>query len=212
MSNLPISTSASQPPSGPGGLPWPPDLPDGLPARLRVLQLTDADAVSHGLVDGTPLGRATDDAMRCCLDLVASTARAIDPHAQLRYAASSQTATHHLGVLTADPNNVWAIRRGLDGADGALLEELTQLIQFRRLASQPGHRRPAPHASLVILVAQDRAYAPAVRQLRLLGVPTWLLVPGRYVSAALYTAACSVSFIGPHRPWSASASRPKEYT
>ena len=153
--------------------------------------------------------------MRCCLDLVASTARAIDPHAQLRYAASSQTATHHLGVLTADPNNVWAIRRGLDGADGALLEELTQLIQFRGQAGQPAWAPAAlaPHASLVILVAQDRAYAPAVRQLRLLGgtrLDCWCRA--RYVSAALDTAACSVSFIGPHRPWSASASRPKEYT
>lgn len=38
----------------PVALPWPPELPDGLPARPRVLQLTDADAVSHGLVDGTP--------------------------------------------------------------------------------------------------------------------------------------------------------------
>lgn len=202
MSNLPISVSATCPTGRPGGLPWPPDLPDGLRFPLRVLQLTDADAVSRGLVDGTALSRATDDAMRSCLDLVASTARAIDPHAQLRYAGSSQTAAHHLGVLTADPNNVWVIRRGLDGADEALLEELTQLIQRRRLAIRPGHRHPAQHASLVILVAQDHAYAPAVRELRLLGIPTWLLVPGRYVAAALYSAACSVSFIGPQGPQS----------
>ena len=49
----------------------------------------------------------------------------------------------------------------------------------------------------MILVAQDHIFAPAVRRLRLLGVPTWLLVPGHRVAAELYTAACAVTSIGP---------------
>ena len=41
-------------------LPYPPELPDGLPARPRVLQLTNADDVSRGLADGTRRDRASD--------------------------------------------------------------------------------------------------------------------------------------------------------
>ena len=53
----------------------------------------------------------------------------------------------------------------------------------------------------MILVGKDKIYAPPVRQLRLLGIPTWLIVPGRLPAASLYRAACAVSFIGPASAW-----------
>ena len=195
------SAAAAYPgePTHPVALTWPPELPDGLPRRPRVLQLTDADAVSHGLVDDSPRERASNHEMRSCLDLVHATATAIDPHSRVRCAASTRTATHHLDILTASSGNTWMIRRGLDGADQALLEELTDLIGARTTATRPRRKRAARLADLVILVGQDGAYANAVRQLRLLSVPTWVLCPGFYIAAELYTAACAVSFIGPRR-------------
>jgi hypothetical protein len=102
-------------------------------------------------------------------------------------------------ILTASANNRWAVRRGLDGADKALLEELHHLIDVRLIATRPARKCPGRPADLVILVAQDHIYAPAVRQLRLLGIPCWLLVPGHLVAADLYSAACAVTFIGPRR-------------
>ncbi len=181
-------------------LPYPPELPDGLPARPRVLQLTNADAVSRGLADGTPRDRASNQEVRACLELVRATARAIDPRARIVCVASSATATRHLDVMTASGGNTWLVRRGLDGADPALLEELDLLTDIHRMLHQPGRRRPARPAGpaeLVILVAQDRIFAGSVRRLRLLGVPTWLLVPGRSVARELFTAACAVTFVGP---------------
>ena len=186
-------------PTPPVALPWPPELPDGLPRRLRVLQLIDADAVSRGLVDGTPRERASNHEMRRCLDLVHATATAIDPRARTRCAASTETATHHLDILTAAGNNCWTVRRGLDGADQVLLEELTGLINARTTAAWPGRKRAAQPVGLVILVGQDGIYARSVRRLRLLGCPTWLLVPGYYVAATLYSVATAVEFIGPRR-------------
>ena len=108
-----------------------------------------------------------------------ATATLLDPHARIRCAVSTETATHHLDVLTAAGNNLFAIRRGLGGADWVLLEELADLIDARTIATRPGRKRPARLADLVILVAEDGIYAPPVMQLRLLGIPTWLLVPGR---------------------------------
>ncbi len=183
----------------PDPLPYPPELPDGLCRQPRVLKLTDADAVSHGLADGSPRDRTSNEQMRSCLELVCATARAIDPRSRVRCAASTETATHHLDVLTASSNNLWAVRRGLDGADKALLEELHHLIGLRLIATRPGRKHPGPTADLVILVAQDHIYAPAIRQLRLLGIPCWLLVPGHFVAADLYSAACAVTFIGPRQ-------------
>jgi hypothetical protein len=183
-------------PGEPGTLPWPQELPGGL-RHCRVLQLTDADAVSHGLADGTSRERASDDAVRSCLALVHATAKALDPHARIRCAASSRTAVHHLDVLTSSANNQWAIRRGLDGADYALLEELTHLIDTRMIVARRRPRQLGGIVELVILVGQDRIYADAVRRLRLLGIPTWLVVPGRLVAASLYSAASAASFIGP---------------
>ena len=49
----------------------------------------------------------------------------------------------------------------------------------------------------MILVGQDGIYAPPVRRLRLLGIPTWLLVPGRSAATSLYRASSAVSYIGP---------------
>jgi hypothetical protein len=189
-------------PAVPAGVPYPdalalpPELPDGL-CHPRVLLLTDADSVSHGLVHGAPLNRASDDAVRDCLGIVRATTRSIDPRARIRYASSSATAIHHLGVLTAVENNEWSIHRGLNGADKALLEELNTLIKARMLATWPGRKGPGQLVDLVIFVGKDHAYAPAVRQLRLLGAPTWLIVPGRFVSAQLYSAATAVTFLGP---------------
>jgi hypothetical protein len=198
MKKRPVAASAA-PLVPPTLLPHPPELPDGLCRQPRVLLLTDADAVSRGLVDGTSRGRASNQQVRSCLELVYATARAIDSRSRVRCAASSATATHHLDVLTASANNLWTVRRGLDGADKALLEELHHLIDVRLIATRPGRKHPGRTADLVILVAQDHIYAPAVRQLRLLGVPCWLLVPGHFVAADLYSAACAVTFIGPRR-------------
>ena len=184
----------------PAALPLPPELPDGLARRPRVLQLIDMDGVSHGLADGTSLGRASDREVRRCLDVVRATACALDPQSRLRCAASTATASYHLDVLTASGNNQWSIRRGLDGADRALLEEMSDLIDARMIATGPGRKRTARTADLVILVGQDHIYAPPVRRLRLLGIPTWVMVPGRLVAASLYACSCAVSFLGPDLP------------
>ncbi len=191
---------------GPGKLmsrriaePVPPELP-GLPARPRVLQLTDGDCVSHGLADGTCRQRASDQEVRSCLDRVHATARLLDPHARIRCAVSTETRggpIYHLAVLAAARNNLFTIRRGLDGADWALLEELADLIDVRMVATRPGRKRSAQVADLVILVGQDGIYAPPVRRLRLLGIPTWLLVPGRSAATSLCRASYAVSYIGP---------------
>lgn len=178
--------------------PLPPELP-GLPARPRVLQLTDGDCISHGLADGTGRGRASDQEVRSCLAQVHAAAALLDPHARIRCAISTETATHHLDVLTTARNNLFTIRRGLDGAGQALLEELADLIEARMIATRPGRRRPAWLADLVILVARDGIYAPPVVQLRLLGIPTWLLVPGLSAAASLRSACCAVSYVGPSR-------------
>jgi hypothetical protein len=186
------------PVSGQTALPVPPELP-GLPPRPRVLQLTDGDCVSHGLADGTSRQRASDQEVRSCLGRVHATTTLLDPHAWIRCAVSTETAARHLDVLTTSGNNLFTIRRGIDGADWALLEELTDLIDARTVATRPGRKRPARLADLVILVGKDKIYAPAVRQLRLLGIPTWLIVPGRLPATSLYRAACAVSFVGPCR-------------
>jgi hypothetical protein len=178
--------------------PLPPELP-GLPPRPRVLQLTDGDCVSHGLADGTGSDRAAAQEVRSCFDKVHTNATLLDPNARIRCAISTETATHHLDVLTTARNNLFTIRRGLDGVGQALLEELTDLIQARMIATRPGRKRPTWLADLVILVAQDGIYAPPVIQLRLLGIPTWLLVPGLSAAASLRSACCAVSYVGPGR-------------
>ena len=187
-------------PARPATLPLPPELPAGLPRNPRVLQLTDGDCVSYGLADGAPLGRASDQAMRLCLNLARATARALDPQSRVRCAASITTATYHLDVLTASGCDQWSVRRGPGGADQAVLEEMNDLIDARLAAAGPTRKRPIQHADLVILVARDGIYAPPVRRLRLLGIPTWLLVPGRLVADSLYSCSCAVSFLGPEPP------------
>jgi hypothetical protein len=178
-------------------LPYPPELPHGLPVRPRVLQLTDADAVSHGLAEGTPRDRASNQEVRACLELVQATARVIDPRARVVCAASSATATRHLDIMAASGGNTWVVRRGRAGADRVLLEELDHLTDLHSASSRSGRHRPAGPANLVILVAQDPVFVRSIRRLRLLGVPTWLLVPGRQVARELFTTACAVTFIGP---------------
>lgn len=181
-------------------LPLPPDLPAELPDRPRVLLLIDADSVSWGLADSPASGRASDLQMQRCLDVAEATARALDPLARARYAASSKTAAYHLDVLTAAGNGTWSIRRGRGGADQVLLEELNDLIEARLLATRPRRPRSPRLADLVILVAADHLYAPPIRQLRLLQIPTWLMVPGRFPAASLCCSSCAVSFLGPQHP------------
>jgi hypothetical protein len=193
------ATTYTEEPARVAALPLPPELPAGLNPHPRVLQLIDADAVSHGLACGG-FSRASDQKVQHCLEVVQATARSLDPLARARYAASSKTAAHHLSVLIASGNSTWSIRRGLGGADQVLLEELNALIEGRLLATRPYRARPARLADLVLLVAADHIYAAAVRQLRLLGVPTWLISPTRFVAASLYSSACAVSFLRPEHP------------
>jgi hypothetical protein len=112
-------------------------------------------------------------------------------------------------VLSASENNQWTIRRGLDGADQVLLEEMNDLISARLIATRPGRKRPARHTDLVILAGQDHIYAPPVRRLRLLGIPTWLVVPRCRVAASLYSSSCAVSFVGPDIPYLATCGQTK---
>jgi hypothetical protein len=181
----------------PGALPLPQGLP-GLPPRPRVLQLIDGDCVSHGMAGWRRLesGRASDRQMCRCLARLHATAKLLDPRARVLCAVSKETAAFHIDVLFATRNNSFTIRRGLNGADWALLEELNDLISACRVASRPGRRRPVRTADLVILVGNDKIYAAAVTKLRGLGTPTWLVVPGRQAGAALSDASCAVSFIG----------------
>ena len=165
-----------------------------------MLQLINLDGVSRGLADGTRLGRASDRDVQMCLGIVQATARELDPQSRVRCAASTATAAYHLDVLTASGNNEWLVRRRLDDVDQALIEEMADLIDARLIATGPGRGRPARQADLVILVGQDHIYAPPVRRLRLLGIPTWLMVPGRFVAASLYACSCAVSFLGPDTP------------
>jgi hypothetical protein len=206
----PTAAQAGEPARPANALTLHPDLPPGLASRPRVLLLIDTDAVSWGVAGSTASGRASDLQVRRYLDVVQATARALDPQARARHAASSKTAAHHLDVLTSSGNGTWSIRRGRDGADQVLLEELNDLIEARILATRPRRPRSARLADLVILVAADHIYAPAVRQLRFLKVPTWLIVPGQFVAASLYSCSCAVSFLGPERPDSHIQRRPAE--
>ena len=72
-------------------LPWPAYLPDEL-NQPRVAQLTSAVALSHGLSDGTALGRAAYEVVRSCSRLVQTATKALNPQARTRCAASSKTA------------------------------------------------------------------------------------------------------------------------
>lgn len=178
-----------------GVLPFPAELP-ALPGSPRLLVLGDMDALSHGLAEGSGCGRASDVRVWAVLEQVMLTISGLGPRkCPVRWAASSATARYHLDLMTRSANNVWSIRRGLDGADYVLLEELEQLTAAMISANHGKHAgRPA---DLVILIALDHIYAPAIRRLRLLGVPTWLLQPGRFIAADLYKAAAAVSRLTP---------------
>jgi hypothetical protein len=172
-------------------------LPEGIPENPRVMRLIDLDGVSHGLARG---GRASNQDVQLLLDSVQATARMLDPQSLVRVAASTATAAYHLDVLMASGNNQWSIRRGLNGADRVLLEEMNDLINSRKIATRPGHKRPARHAELLILVGQDHIYAPPVRQLRLLGIPTVLVEAGSHAAKSLRSSACTVTFWPPSPP------------
>ena len=180
-------------------IPVPTELPE-LPASPRVRVLIDGDCLSYGLAGDGARRRAPDDEVRSCLDRVRATAAHLDPHAGTRCAVSSATAIRHLDVLTSAHNNIFTIRRGVNGADRALLEDLTDLIDAQMIAARPGRRRQAGLADLVMLVGQDKIYARPLRRLRLLGIPGWVLTPGHLVAASLRRAACAVTYIGPGCP------------
>jgi len=175
-------------------LPAPPELPAGLARRPRVLELISADSVS--------LGCGSDRDVRQCLDVARATARALDPHARIRCSASAVTAIYHLDLLTASENNQWSVSRRPGTARQVLVEEMRDLADARLIATGPGRKRQrgSGHADLVVLVGRDPLYADPVRRLRLLGIPTWLLVPGRQVDPWLSAHACAVSFLGPDDP------------
>ncbi len=169
------------------------DLPRNLPQlgdSCRTSVLFDADALSHGAAEGTLHGRASDELFGHYVNEVLAAALALTGGQRrrltVRYAASTETAAHHLRVAAEAPSNTWLFCRGLDGADRALIAELLQIAE-----GLEGPRSKSRHA--VVLVGQDHAYAPPVRRLRLLGVPTWVLQPGRFIAADLYRSACEVS-------------------
>jgi hypothetical protein len=177
-------------------LPFPADLP-ALSPSPRLLVLGDMDALSHGLAEGSGCSRASDERVWAVLEQVMLTASGLGSRrCPVRWAASSATARCHLDLMTRSANNVWSIRRGLDGADHVLLEELEYLTGATISANRKSAGRPA---DLVILIALDHIYAPAIRQLRLLGVPTWVLQPGRFIAADLYKAAAAVTRLAPPR-------------
>jgi hypothetical protein len=172
-------------------LPFPGNLP-AFPRRPRLVVLGDVDALSRGLAEGSVCSRASDMRVWAVLEQVILTALGLGSgNPAVRWAASSATARYHLDLMTRSANNVWSIRQGLDGADHALVAELEHLIAAT-LSVNRGKRAERP-ADLVILIALDHIYAPAVRQLRLLGVPTWVLQPGRFIAADLYRAAAAVT-------------------
>jgi hypothetical protein len=168
--------------------------------------LIDMDGVSYGLARHTYGGRAPSQEVQRFVDTVRATGRELDPHSQIRCAASTETALCHLDVLTASANNEWSIRRGLDGADQALLEEMNYLISTRSTVAKRERKHPARHAELLILAGLDGIYAPHVRGLRLLGIPTWLIVPGGTAAKSLTSVAWAVSVVRPESAISGSAS------
>lgn len=176
-------------------IPLPAELPT-LPASPRVGLFIDGDCVSRGLVEGTARSRASDREVNDCLAQVLASAMILDPHVRSRCACSLATAIHHLDVLTSFHNNMFSIRRGWNGANSVLLEELIALIEARSITTTRPRRRPGGLVDLVILVGQHEIYAKPLRQLRLLGVPGWVLTPGRLGAASLRRAACALTYIG----------------
>ena len=119
-----------------------------------------ADAVSHGLVDDSPRERASNHEMRSCLDLVHATATAIDPRAAGPVRCLPRTATHPPG----HPDRLG--RQHVDRAPRARRRRPGAARRADRPDQRPHRHRPAgpedpaPPADLVILVGQDRIYAP----------------------------------------------------
>jgi hypothetical protein len=176
-------------------LTFPADLP-ALRQPARLLVLGDMDALSHGLAEGLVGRRAPDAHVWAVLEQVMLTASRLSSRGcPVKWAASSATARYHLDLMTRSANNVWSIRRGLNGADYALLEELEYIEAVTISANRD--KNAEPPADLIILIASDHIYAPAIRRLRLLGVPTWVLQPGRFIAAELYTAATAVTRLAP---------------
>ena len=161
-------------------------------ARRAVLFLGDLDAASHGLAEGSQRDRVADAVLAEMADAIRAAVLSTGSNiTRTRWAASSAMAAEHVGWLARCSNNSFVVRRGVDGADGALLEELDDLVD--RLSTAAGRKSRPTAAPLVVLVAKDHIYAPAVRRLQLLAAPTWVLQPGRYIAADLYRAACAVT-------------------
>lgn len=160
-----------------------------LPApQLEITLLVDLDSLSHGLAEGSTRRRADDEDLATAMSRIRNSANRLGHVRRERIASSSETAIVHQNLLFLTSTNVWAIRRGLDGADGVLLEEMHDLVLDRAKVSGAVGRRRA-----LVLCGQDSIYAPSVRRLRDLGVPTWLIAAGRYLSSDLYRAAVEVT-------------------
>jgi hypothetical protein len=144
-----FSRGAAHPSDRPRPAPWPvpPELPAGLAHYPGVLQLISADSVARGCGSARHVQR--------CIDVTQATARALDPQARIRCAASARTAAHHLGLLTSSGNNQWSVSRRAGNAGQVLLEEMNDLISARLIATRPRpeRQRRARPADLVILVA-----------------------------------------------------------
>src|SRR5690348_8468584 len=125
---------------------------------LYLTVLVDLDSLSRGLAEGSASSRASDQDLAAAMRLIRNSADRLGHVRRVRYASSSETAVVHQDVLFRTSSNVWAIRRGLNGADGVLLDEMRDLAAGRvRASSHPAHR----HA--LVLCGQDFIYAPAVR-------------------------------------------------
>src|SRR2546429_9401839 len=106
-------------PAHPAALPAPPELPAGLTRLPRVLAFIS--------LDGVALGCGSDQDVRWRVEVAQATARALDPQARIRCAASTETAARHLDLLTDSGNNPWAGCRRPGGADQVILEEMGDL-------------------------------------------------------------------------------------
>src|SRR5689334_17261623 len=106
------------------------------------------DALSHGLAEGSACRRAPDKHVWAVLEQVRLTASGLGCRGYpARWAASTATARYHLDLMTRSANNVWSIRRGLNGADYALLEELEHIAITAIRAHH--NENAAPPADLV---------------------------------------------------------------
>ena len=155
------------------------------PAESTALLLAiDVDALSHrGLSD-----RLTTRQMAIALGLAETYADCRGPVKRVRYACSTKTSDCHAPLVWSARPNTWAARRGIDGADAVIRDELHGWVA----AQQHGKGRG------VVLVANDHAYAGPVAALTQAGIPVWLIAPRANrptLSAALASVSTTVTYL-----------------